>query len=75
MDKLPKMDCKGRKFIFYCKSFLENMFMVFGEVCGDTNLGLIGIGSINERACFFRLNNILLGSRGISLCRARFYSL
>lgn len=33
MDKLPKMDCKGRKLIFYCKSFLENMFMEFGEVC------------------------------------------
>ena len=26
MDKLPKMDCKGRKLIFYCKSFWGNMF-------------------------------------------------
>jgi hypothetical protein len=31
MDKLPKMDCKGRKLIFYCKSFLGNMLVVFWE--------------------------------------------
>jgi hypothetical protein len=27
MDKLPKMDCKGRKLFFYCKSFWGNMFV------------------------------------------------
>jgi hypothetical protein len=42
MDKLPKMDCKGRKLIFYCKSFLGNMFGGFMRSLWGHKLGRCG---------------------------------
>lgn len=40
MDKLPKMDCKGRKLFFYCKRFSGNMFGDFKKAMNTKTLAL-----------------------------------